>query len=50
MEVLGIMEAGGMHWSFWTYYSGYPGIGFFTGDVPHLSRPAALDMLRAHMK
>ncbi|HEX8947902.1 MAG TPA: cellulase family glycosylhydrolase [Dissulfurispiraceae bacterium] len=49
-DVLGIMEDSGMHWSFWTYYSGYPGIGLFTGEAPHLSRPAALDALKAYMK
>ncbi len=49
-DLLGIMRDEGLHWSYWTYYSEYPGIGIHTGNHPRLARPEELDILRKNMK
>ena len=49
-DLLDIMEAKGLHWTFWEYYSVYRGVGLYTGDVRHLVNPTALEVLREYLK
>ena len=49
-DVLSIMETGGLHWSYWTYYSEYPGIGIYTGNGPNLARPDSLHVIEHYMR
>lgn len=49
-DLLDFMEDEGLHWSFWEYYSVYPGVGIFTGDPPHIVNQPALDVLSRYMK
>lgn len=44
-DLLEIMEAEGVHWTFWEYYSQYPGVGLFRGNPPVAGNPVALDVL-----
>ncbi len=48
-DVLDIMENEGLHWSYWTYYSEYPGIGIYTGKHPDLARPETLQIIARYM-
>lgn len=48
-DLLGIMREGGLHWSYWTYYSEYPGIGIYTGNPSRLSRPEEMELLKREM-
>ncbi len=48
-DILDIMESTGLHWSYWTYYSEYPGIGIYTGNDPYLARPDSLHVLERYM-
>lgn len=48
-DILDIMETGGLHWSYWTYYSEYPGIGIYTGANAHLARPESLQIIARYM-
>ncbi len=48
-DILEIMESTGLHWSYWTYYSEYPGIGMFTGNDPYLARPDSLRVIERYM-
>ena len=48
-DILDIMRDNGLHWSYWTYYSEYPGIGIYTGNAPSLSRPKDLEVLESYM-
>lgn len=45
-DLLDIFSAEGFHWSFWEYYSIYPGVGIFTGDPPGLVNVEAWKALR----
>jgi hypothetical protein len=49
-DILDIMEHERLHWSFWEYYSLYPGVGILTGNDPHIINQAAFDVLTMHMK
>ena len=49
-DLLDIMEAEGLHWTFWEYYSVYRGVGLYTGNSPNLVNPAAWEVLREYMK
>ena len=40
------MKNEGLHWSYWTYYSEYRGVGIFTGSGPHPVDPERLDVLK----
>ena len=44
-DLTSIMRDEGLHWSFWEYYSEYPGVGIYTKDL-RLINPEALDVLR----
>jgi hypothetical protein len=44
-DLIGIMRDEGLHWSFWEYYSEYPGVGLYTGDL-RLANPEARDVLK----
>jgi len=48
-DILDIMEAERLHWSYWTYYSEYPGIGIYTGNRAYLSRPQSLQIIARYM-
>ena len=48
-DILDIMESEGLHWSYWTYYSEFPGIGFYTGNHAYLARPESLRILMGYM-
>lgn len=48
-DVLAIMEKHRLHWTYWSYYSHLPGIGLYTGNERHLSRPEALELLKKHI-
>jgi aryl-phospho-beta-D-glucosidase BglC (GH1 family) len=48
-DILDILETGGLHWSYWTYYSEYPGIGIYTGTLAHLARPESLQIIARYM-
>lgn len=48
-DVLEIMREQGLHWSYWSYYSHLPGIGLYTGNERHLSRPEALKLLKRYL-
>ena len=48
-DILDIMETEGLHWSYWTYYSEFPGIGIYTGNDAYLARPEALQILTGYM-
>jgi hypothetical protein len=39
-----------LHWSFWEYYSVYPGVGIFTGNTPYVINKTAFDILAKYMK
>jgi hypothetical protein len=39
-----------LHWSFWEYYSVYPGVGLFTGNFPRIIHQTAFDVLGEYMK
>jgi hypothetical protein len=43
-DLTSIMRDEGLHWSFWEYYSEYPGVGIYTKDL-RLINPVALDVL-----
>lgn len=45
-DVLEIMESSGLHWSFWEYYSVYPGVGIHTGAPPRVVNETAFEVLR----
>ncbi|MEW5745112.1 MAG: cellulase family glycosylhydrolase [Nitrospirota bacterium] len=49
-DFLEIMEREGLHWTFWNYYSEYPGVGIFTGDPLHCANPAAWETLGRFLK
>jgi hypothetical protein len=49
-DIVEIMRDEGLHWSYWTYYSEYPGIGIYTGNNPHLARPEEMNMLKKYMR
>jgi len=49
-DILEIMKSEGLHWSYWTYYSEYPGIGIYTGNSPFLARPEEMNILKEYMK
>ena len=49
-DVLDIMKNAGLHWSYWTYYSEYRGVGIFTGSSPQPVDPERLDVLKRHMQ
>jgi len=44
-DLLDIMETENLHWTFWEYYSEYPGVGIFRGKPPVLGNPVALGVL-----
>ena len=48
-DLIDIMKIEGFHWSFWEYYSEYPGIGIYTNDR-RLVNPEASDSLKEHMR
>ncbi len=48
-DLTGIMRDEGLHWSFWEYYSEYPGVGIYTKDL-RLANPEALDVLRRSLR
>ncbi len=48
-DILDIMESAGLHWSYWTYYSEYPGIGIYTGEDPYLARADSLQLIESYM-
>ena len=48
-DILDIMEAERLHWSYWTYYSEYPGIGIYTGNRAYLARPESLKVIARYM-
>jgi hypothetical protein len=48
-DFVDIMRSEGLHWSYWTYYSEYPGIGIYTGNHPRLARPEELELLTREM-
>lgn len=48
-DILDIMESAGLHWSYWTYYSEYPGIGLYTGNDPYLARPGSLRLIKRYL-
>lgn len=48
-DLTGIMRDEGLHWSFWEYYSEYPGVGLYTRDM-RLANPAALDVLKRSLR
>jgi hypothetical protein len=48
-DLTGIMRDEGLHWSFWEYYSEYPGVGLYTGDL-RLTNPEARDVLKRSLK
>jgi aryl-phospho-beta-D-glucosidase BglC (GH1 family) len=49
-DILDIMETEGLHWSYWTYYSEFPGIGIYTGSRAYLARPDSLRILARNMR
>ena len=49
-DLVDIMETEGLHWSYWTYYSEFPGIGIYTGDQVYLARPESLRILTGYMQ
>jgi len=49
-DILDIMETEGLHWSYWTYYSEFPGIGIYTGNHAYLARSESLRILTDYMK
>ena len=49
-DILALMRDEKLHWSFWEYYSVYPGVGIFTGDTPYVINKPAFDILGPHMK
>jgi aryl-phospho-beta-D-glucosidase BglC (GH1 family) len=49
-DILDIMETEGLHWSYWTYYSEFPGIGIYTGNHAYLARPESLRILARYMR
>ncbi len=48
-DLIGIMREEGLHWSFWEYYSEYPGVGLYTGDL-RLANPEARDVLKRSLR
>jgi Cellulase (glycosyl hydrolase family 5) len=48
-DLIGIMHDEGLHWSFWEYYSEYPGVGLYTRDL-RLANPEARDVLKRSLK
>jgi len=48
-DILDIMKTEGLHWSYWTYYSEYPGIGIYTGKHAYLARPESLQIIARYM-
>lgn len=48
-DLTGIMRDEGLHWSFWEYYSEYPGVGLYTGDL-RLANPESLDVLKRSLR
>jgi hypothetical protein len=48
-DLTGIMREEGLHWSFWEYYSEYPGVGLYTGDL-RLTNPEARDVLKRALR
>jgi hypothetical protein len=48
-DLAGIMRDEGLHWSFWEYYSEYPGVGLYTRDL-RLTNPEARDVLKRSMR
>lgn len=49
-DLLTLMRDEKLHWSFWEYYSVYPGVGIFTGNTPHVIHQTAFDVLGPYMK
>jgi hypothetical protein len=43
------MRDEGLHWSFWEYYSEYPGVGLYTKDL-RLTNPEARDVLKRSLR
>ncbi len=48
-DLLDIFSAEGFHWSFWVYYSVYPGVGIFTGNSPELVNEEAWKVIRKYI-
>ena len=44
-DLLTLMEEADMHWTFWEYYSTYPGVGLFRDHPPQIGNPVALEAL-----
>ena len=49
-DLLEILENERFHWSYWTYYSEFPGIGFYTGNDVYLARPDSMQILTDYME
>ena len=49
-DLLTLMRDEKLHWSFWEYYSVYPGVGIFTGNTPYVVHQTAFDVLGPYMK
>ncbi|MFH7320388.1 cellulase family glycosylhydrolase [Desulfurivibrio sp. D14AmB] len=49
-DLLAIMEEAGLHWTFWVYYSPYPGVGLFRDNPPVPGNPVALEVLTDHFR
>jgi hypothetical protein len=49
-DLLSLMRDENLHWSFWEYYSVYPGVGLFTGNFPRIIHQTAFDVLGEYMK
>jgi hypothetical protein len=48
-DLTSIMREEGLHWSFWEYYSEYPGVGLYTKDL-RLANPEARDVLKRSLR
>lgn len=49
-DLVDLMENYGFHWTFWTYYSKYRGVGIFTGIDSTVANPEALKVLGAWLE
>ncbi|MGE5894282.1 MAG: glycoside hydrolase family 5 protein [bacterium] len=49
-DLLDIMKENELHWSFWEYYSVYPGVGIYTGDTPQIINRTAFDVLSKNLR
>ncbi len=48
-DILDIFSVEGFHWSFWEYYSIYPGVGIFTGSPPELVNNEAWEVIKKYI-